>query len=135
MEKICGVYVITNKINGKSYVGSSTNIGKRWINHKCKSTWKKVDSDLYKDFQIYGLENFCFSVLETCEKDELKKKEALWMEKLESLSAGYNKVISYRPEEETKRRYKIWKHNYNIQHRVQHTIYMREYKKNAKKAL
>lgn len=29
----CGIYYITNTINGKFYVGSSKNIKKRWARH------------------------------------------------------------------------------------------------------
>ena len=33
-QKISAVYKITNKINGKFYIGSSTNIKQRWNSHK-----------------------------------------------------------------------------------------------------
>ena len=33
-EKICGIYKITNLINGKVYIGQSTNIERRWKDHK-----------------------------------------------------------------------------------------------------
>ena len=33
-QKISGVYKITNKINGKFYIGSSINIKRRWESHK-----------------------------------------------------------------------------------------------------
>lgn len=29
-----GIYKITNKVNGHSYVGQSSNIQRRWQNHK-----------------------------------------------------------------------------------------------------
>lgn len=32
-ENICGVYKITNKVNGKIYIGSSKDIYKRWKHH------------------------------------------------------------------------------------------------------
>ena len=30
LQGICGIYLITNLINDKKYVGQSRNIGKRW---------------------------------------------------------------------------------------------------------
>lgn len=33
-EKVCGIYKITNKINGMSYVGQSKNCMERWSQHK-----------------------------------------------------------------------------------------------------
>lgn len=32
-EKICGIYMIQNKINGKIYIGQFKDIYKRWLSH------------------------------------------------------------------------------------------------------
>lgn len=37
MDKISGIYVITNMINGKQYVGLSKDCYKRWADHYSKS--------------------------------------------------------------------------------------------------
>lgn len=29
-----GIYQIINTVNGKRYIGSAVNLGKRWINHR-----------------------------------------------------------------------------------------------------
>ena len=35
MEQInCGIYKITNQVNGKVYIGQSKNIHRRWLKHK-----------------------------------------------------------------------------------------------------
>ena len=39
-EKICGIYKITNLINGKMYIGQAQDIYKRWYAHKY-SAFKK----------------------------------------------------------------------------------------------
>ena len=129
MEKITGVYLITNTVNGKSYVGSSSNIVKRWSNHRCESTWKKSSSRMYIDMQYYGLDKFKFEVLEKCTEEELLIKEREYIEKLGTMVNGYNVVIPYRPEEEAKAIYKIYKDKYNKEHSKEHTLYMRAYKK------
>ena len=78
-NKISGVYKITNKITGESYIGSSENIKYRWATHKCLSIWKRYPkSRLYKDMVQYGLNNFIFEVLE--ETTDLHNREQYWIE-------------------------------------------------------
>lgn len=68
----CGIYKITNIINGKCYVGSSKNITKRWYEHKRRLRNGTHHSEyLQRSFNKYGEENFIFAVLELCEPDEL----------------------------------------------------------------
>lgn len=92
-EKI-GIYIITNKINGKQYIGQSTNIQKRWYDHRTKSMHpRKLDefrSLLYIDIRKYGFENFEIEILEECEKEELKEREIYWINKLNTYEDGYN---------------------------------------------
>lgn len=53
---ICGIYKITNRINGKIYIGQSVNIVRRWYAHKeCVS-----NNHLSAAIAKYGLENFDF---------------------------------------------------------------------------
>ena len=132
MNKICGIYLIRNKVNGKCYIGSSANISRRWATHKCPSTWKK-SCELYRDFQQYGLENFSFEILEECASNELLKKERYYIESLGTIEEGYNILIPYRPEAEAKANYKVYKDKYNKEHSKEHTLYMRTYRKGAKR--
>ena len=131
MIKICGVYLIKNNLNGKCYVGSSSNIIERWSKHKSPSTWKNRNNDLYKDFQEYGLDNFSFEVLEKCDESELFQRERYYIETLETIVNGYNKMIPFRPKEEAKAKYKIYKDKYNKEHSKEHTLYMRIYRKKS----
>lgn len=88
-----GIYRITNLITGKSYVGQSSNIQRRWIDHRNRyknPKSKDYNSRLYNDMRVYGIENFEFSVVEECNKDELLDKEKLWVAKLGSYDNGYN---------------------------------------------
>src|SRR4051812_47162661 len=67
MAKKSGVYQIVNEVNGKSYVGSSVDILKRWKQWKfCDRNHRKYRSLLVSAFQKYGLENLTFIVLEEC---------------------------------------------------------------------
>lgn len=66
------IYKITNKINGKLYVGQTIRPLKRRIwNHLCK-TGTAISSALRK----YGIENFVIEEIDRAEtKEELNKKE------------------------------------------------------------
>ena len=77
-----GIYKIINKINGKCYIGQSTQIEKRWSKHKNTShnqTSKAYDYPLYRAFRKYGIENFSFKILEECSNLELNEKEKYWI--------------------------------------------------------
>lgn len=54
---VTAIYTITNKHNGKLYVGISGNIKKRWRAHR---NMDGVCSILYSAFKKYGIENFEF---------------------------------------------------------------------------
>lgn len=90
MDKIIGVYLIINKINNRKYVGSSSNIYKRWrthINNSKSVTSKYYDYPLYTDFRKYGINNFEFVILETCsDKDKIDLERHYY----KSLSPEYN---------------------------------------------
>ena len=62
------IYVITNNINGKQYVGKTNfSLQKRFqehINDSKRST--KEHRPLYNAFNKYGIENFSIKVLEEC---------------------------------------------------------------------
>lgn len=53
-----GIYKITNRINGKSYVGQSINMEKRFKEHLYKQD-TYIDRAIHK----YGKDNFNFEIL------------------------------------------------------------------------
>lgn len=70
------VYQIKNKINNKSYIGSSIRVEKRWQEHKTEAfnkKSKKYNYPLYCDFRKYNLDNFDFIVL----KDDFETVEEM----------------------------------------------------------
>ena len=91
MEKICGIYKITNTVTGDFYIGSSKDVRRRWVSHKCKSVWNNnPNSQLYQDMQKYGLDKFEFEILAEVEADKLKETEQKFIEALKPTYNNYN---------------------------------------------
>lgn len=83
-----GIYKITNKINGKSYIGQSRQIEKRFTQHI-----NNERTSIGKDIKKYGKDNFEFSIVEICEINELDIKEREYIEKYNTIYPnGYNKT-------------------------------------------
>lgn len=93
---ICGIYKIQNKINGKIYIGQSTNIKIRWKDHKSCGRNKgnrESHKPLYQAIYKYGLENFDFSIIEECSQKELNEKEIYWIKYYDCMVPnGYNLI-------------------------------------------
>ena len=91
MNTISGVYKITNTITGDFYIGSSKNVKRRWVAHKCPSTWKKYpNKQLYKDMQKYGVDKFELQILEETKSEQLKEMEQWFIETLKPTYNSYN---------------------------------------------
>ena len=89
-----GVYKITNKINGKSYIGQSVDIKRRWAEHKARAFDPNnncYDKPLYNSFRKHGIENFEFTVLEECSVDQINDLETFYIQQYNALVPnGYN---------------------------------------------
>ena len=62
-----GIYKITNKLNGKVYIGQSRDIDARWRQH----INAKDNFAIHNAIKKYGKENFKFEVLLECPTDML----------------------------------------------------------------
>ena len=84
------VYLITNKINNKRYVGITIrSIQERFLQHSTPNTKNK--SAINDAIKKYGKENFDVVQLDTaCSLEELKQKEIYWIEKLGTFQCEYN---------------------------------------------
>lgn len=98
----CGIYKITNKINGKVYIGQSINIENRWKEHKSRylSTDEKAyKKPLYAAMRKYKIDNFIFSIVEICNEQDLNEKEIYWIKYYNSINKekGYNISLGFQP--------------------------------------
>ena len=84
------IYLRTNLINGKQYVGQTSNLEKR------EKAWKKINGIygnkfLSEERKKYGLDNFNIDILELCESENADEKERFYIEKFNTLFPnGYN---------------------------------------------
>ena len=93
-EGISGIYIITNKINNKVYIGQSVDIRTRWWNHRCELNRNNhYNRHLQGAWNKYGEDNFEFSELEKCSLELLDEREIYWISKYDSYLNGYNSTI------------------------------------------
>lgn len=91
-KPVSGIYKITNTINGKIYIGRSTNVQDRWVQH-IKSALEIgtiAKTQLYKEMKNYGIENFSFELLEKCDKNQLNEKEKYYIALFKTNEWGLN---------------------------------------------
>ena len=89
------IYLITNKINNKKYVGKTTqSIKKRWQEHLRNSKKKKYElRPLYNAIRKYGIENFVIKEIEKCDADILSEREQYWIQHYDTYKNGYNATL------------------------------------------
>ena len=91
------IYKITNKINGKSYIGKTIDLNRRFAQHcSGKGNTKALNNAIKK----YGKDNFTFECLESVTKDTLEElntflnsRECYFIDKYNTFRVGYNCTI------------------------------------------
>lgn len=84
------IYRITNKVDGRFYIGKTTKpVEERFKAHI--KNHKKQDTYLYRAMRKYGIEQFIIEQIESVsDKTELNEKEKYW---ISQLSPNYNMTI------------------------------------------
>jgi group I intron endonuclease len=92
-SKKSGIYKITCKANGKSYIGSARNLNKR-IKAHIRMLLDNIhrNNELQIDWNTYGSDSFSAGDLKHCTVDELNHMELIYIEKFNSIENGYNSV-------------------------------------------
>lgn len=76
-----GIYIITNDIDARIYIGSATSFKQRYAVHKKKIIQNEGCNPKLKNFaNKYGIEHLTFSAVHACEKEELLKVEQLYLD-------------------------------------------------------
>ena len=117
---ICSIYIFTNKVNNKQYVGSTIGDPQRRYNqHIYNAKYENVHQynyPLYQAMRKYGFDSFTFEVIyqEDCSEEHIRDIEREYIIKYNTLSPnGYNQTLetqhplsddkSYQKMSETKR--------------------------------
>lgn len=92
------IYKITNKVNGKSYIGKTVkSINRRFYEH-CHNAELGVQTVFYDAIRKYGKENFNISIIEEIDNDLLNDRESYWINYYHTylkdpLCRGYNSTL------------------------------------------
>lgn len=86
------IYKITNKINGKSYIGQTIqNVKERFYQHcATKCSQAILNMVIHKAINKYGKLNFTIEVIEEVESTNLNDRERYWIKYYDSYNNGYN---------------------------------------------
>lgn len=109
-SKIEGIiYLITNTVNGKQYVGQCKyNDDRRWKEHCRCATLDEPGSIISSAIKKYGKENFTYEVVDAASSFyELNKKERAWIIKLNpqyNIQPGRHYAYVYTPTEEIRQK-------------------------------
>lgn len=129
------IYRAQNKINGKIYIGQTSNLSKRISCHLCGKTYF---SDALRK---YGVKSFDFSIVDSADtKELLGEKEKYWIKSLNSMYPnGYNltsggeeaytyseetrrkmseRKIGFHHSEETKKKFREFRHSEDVKQKL-----------------
>lgn len=83
------IYKITNKLNGKIYIGQTNNPTRRFQEHRARGYGQEGEKILYKAFDKYGISNFSFEIIE--EVENYNEREKYWIKFYNCINPnGYN---------------------------------------------
>lgn len=82
------IYIITNKVNSKVYVGQT----RKSLSERMRHHFSKYETctKLKKAIEQYGKENFIYNVLELVPYSELNDRETYYIKQYNSVENGYN---------------------------------------------
>lgn len=89
---MCYIYCITNTINGKKYIGKTSNsVEKRFNEHLHDCHRRKMEKrPLYSVINKYGKEHFIVETIEKCPKEIVNEREIYWIDFYNTYKNGYN---------------------------------------------
>ena len=95
MNKLGKIYLISNDINSKLYVGQTIQtLSKRFNGHCCYSkTDRSNNMYIKRAIHKYGRDKFHIKLLEECPIEKLDEREIYWIAYYDSFKNGYNLTL------------------------------------------
>lgn len=91
------IYKITNKVNGKVYIGQTIHtIEWRWNTHLLSAYNNRMGDHnvlFHRAIRKYGIDAFEVEQIEKCNNSILSEREKYWIKKYDSYANGYNLTI------------------------------------------
>lgn len=101
------IYLFTNTVNGKQYVGKTTrDINTRWKEHCCCARRGSI-LKIHLAIQKYGMSAFSKEILEETTLDDVNLKEIYWIEQLHpeyNMTTGGDGTLGWIPSEEWRKK-------------------------------
>jgi group I intron endonuclease len=103
------IYTLTNRTNGKQYVGKTQETAQKRFRQHCRDVKKGSETAIHRAIRKYGPEAFLVETIDTANtKEELNQKEREWISKLGTFGV-YNMTpggegTGHKISEETKRK-------------------------------
>lgn len=118
MTKLGRIYLISNDINNKLYVGQTTQtLNKRFNGHCCYSkSDRSVNMYIKRAIHKYGKDKFHILLIEECPIELLNEREKYWISFYDSYENGYNLTKGGQDS------------NYFNLHRLENTIDIKKFK-------
>lgn len=100
------IYLITNRVNGKCYIGQTkVAVERRWSQH-CYNAENGSTYKIHNAIRKYGIDAFLLEVIERPALDQLNERERYWIAELSpayNMTAGGDGVVGLTPEASKKR--------------------------------
>jgi len=87
-----GIYKVTNIKTNEIYIGKSTKIADRFINHIKSACGLEgvAESQFQRALKLYGIDTFTWELLEEVPKENLSDAEKYWIDFYDTKNYGYN---------------------------------------------
>lgn len=87
------IYLISNDINNKLYVGKTVStIDTRYNKHISEAFTQHSDYAIHRAMRKYGINHFKVTEIENCSLEEVSEREKYWIKYYDSYNNGYNET-------------------------------------------
>lgn len=98
MVVLSGIYKVVNNKNGKTYIGRSNDVMRRWGEHKrhcLNPNNSSYNFHFYRALRYWGLDNFKIELIEQCvDYNMMLDREQYYIKKYDTVAKGYNSTYA-----------------------------------------